>query len=308
MDEKQAMNYEDCACGASFSNENGEVECPGCRIRRARGGPAARKVRSRKVEEMRNPAARLMAELQAMDPQATDEHVAEAIGAVHVLPSTTAPEGLAKLAAQGVTVVARDAPNMDDWHESLAMIVELRDTVEGMVHPRDEPPAVMRRASQFLARVMGEGNPSFPQDPGSDPEITAIAAECHQMSRDHGWWSSDELALAAFAATDATGETGDERSHGKCVNLIAAKLALIHSEVSEALECLRDGEMVTVESSVRSTYGQPGKPEGFPSELADIVIRVFDLAGAMGIDMLTEIRRKIAFNSTRSHRHGGKAL
>jgi NTP pyrophosphatase (non-canonical NTP hydrolase) len=45
---------------------------------------------------------------------------------------------------------------------------------------------------------------------------------------------------------------------------------------------------------------------GFPSELADIVIRVADLAGALGIDLAEAIRIKLAFNRTRTHRHGGK--
>lgn len=82
---------------------------------------------------------------------------------------------------------------------------------------------------------------------------------------------------------------------------IAARLALVHSEVSEALECVRDG---TVVPSVNCG----GKPEGLPSELADVIIRVLDLAGSLEIDMQTAIELKHAYNATRKHRHGGKAL
>ena len=84
---------------------------------------------------------------------------------------------------------------------------------------------------------------------------------------------------------------------------VAAKLALIHSEVSEALECVRDGHYEAYESETR-----PGKPEGLPSELADIVIRVADLAGALGIDLESAIVTKMAYNATRQHRHGGRNL
>lgn len=82
---------------------------------------------------------------------------------------------------------------------------------------------------------------------------------------------------------------------------IPQALALIHSEVSEALEAFREYEMV------EETEGN-GKPIGFPSELADIVIRVYDLAGALGINLDACIERKHAYNLTRPHKHGGRRI
>jgi NTP pyrophosphatase (non-canonical NTP hydrolase) len=88
-------------------------------------------------------------------------------------------------------------------------------------------------------------------------------------------------------------------------NYIAAKLALVHSEVSEALECLRDGDM---NLRVRNQVGTDDKPEGFESELADVIIRVLDLSEALGMDMGQAMVIKMRYNEERKHKHGGRAI
>lgn len=84
-------------------------------------------------------------------------------------------------------------------------------------------------------------------------------------------------------------------------------IALIHSELSEALEDARakgDGE------NINDTWyeGTKRKPCGVPSELADAVIRIFDTSIKWGIDIEAAILEKMAFNEDRSFRHGGKAF
>ena len=80
---------------------------------------------------------------------------------------------------------------------------------------------------------------------------------------------------------------------------IVAWMALIHSEVSEATEEVRVGNLKP-RNSARS------RPLGLPSELADVIIRVLDVCGALNIDIEEAVRLKMAYNETRPNRHGGK--
>lgn len=121
-----------------------------------------------------------------------------------------------------------------------------------------------------------------------------------------------ELVHAAHSNAVAKGWWQEERSFGEII-------ALIHSEASEALEDFRNGKKPTeVWYEAKNYDGQVSqftsqqypdwKPCGIPSELADIVIRVFDVCGRHGIDLEAAIREKMAYNRTRPERHGGKVI
>lgn len=77
--------------------------------------------------------------------------------------------------------------------------------------------------------------------------------------------------------------------------------ALLHSEVSEALEAYRSWKF-------DDPTEEGGKPEGVASEFADILIRLLHYANAHGIDLEAEYERKMAYNERRPWRHGGRAL
>ncbi|MHA1408870.1 MAG: hypothetical protein ACTSQY_00880 [Candidatus Odinarchaeia archaeon] len=70
---------------------------------------------------------------------------------------------------------------------------------------------------------------------------------------------------------------------------IPESLCLVHSEISEALESYRNGSI-----------------DNFGEELADAVIRIFDLAVAFDVDILSAIETKHNKNKLRTYRHGNK--
>lgn len=129
-----------------------------------------------------------------------------------------------------------------------------------------------------------------PSTQASSEDVSArwLADLCHSRSVLSGWWEDP--------ATGRELELTPER--------FAQKLCLIHSEISEAMEGHRKGlkddklphrDMVEV-------------------ELADAVIRIYDLAGRAGYDVTGAMLEKLAYNASRpDHKpenriaEGGKA-
>jgi NTP pyrophosphatase (non-canonical NTP hydrolase) len=112
---------------------------------------------------------------------------------------------------------------------------------------------------------------------------------------------SIDLGLNAIrdAAHSLASEKGFYDGFQHTATDICSKLALLHSEVSEAVQEVRDGrELHTIQ------YRADGKPAGFPIELADIILRTLDLAGALGIDIDTAVAVKHGYNETRPYKHG----
>lgn len=91
----------------------------------------------------------------------------------------------------------------------------------------------------------------------------------------HGWWETERPPLEV--------------------------LMLITQELAEAGEEYRDGYPLT---EVR--VDADGKPQGFPVELADVLIRLLDYCGQLGIDIEQVMRQKHRYNITRPYRHNNK--
>lgn len=111
-------------------------------------------------------------------------------------------------------------------------------------------------------------------DPITDSSASAVNAMCktvYENASAHGWWDQD-------------------RNRGEMI-------ALMHSELSEALEAIRTGNPPCPKDPSMSTLEE---------EMADVVIRVMDFCYAEKIDLGRAIQRKHAVNMKRPYKHGGK--
>ena len=105
---------------------------------------------------------------------------------------------------------------------------------------------------------------------------------CHSASKAAGWWKG------------GFDEAGKPR-----LELIGWKLALIHSEISEATEGFRKD--IPDDKLPHRKMAEV--------ELADACIRIFDLAGACGFDLGAALVEKLAFNAARAdHKPENRAL
>lgn len=126
------------------------------------------------------------------------------------------------------------------------------------------------------------------------------------------------LQERAYRQSAEKGFHDDEPTEGRALLARnAERIALIHSELSEALEELRNGKAANetyyptlhayrLEHDGDYPEQHTLKPEGVPSEMADVVIRVLDFCGANNINLEAMILEKLDFNQTRPARHGGK--
>lgn len=74
--------------------------------------------------------------------------------------------------------------------------------------------------------------------------------------------------------------------------------ALAHTEISEAFECYRNGELLV--------HIKEGKPEGTAVEYADALIRIFHWFAQHGVSPQQVLTTKMLYNLDRPFRHGDK--
>jgi NTP pyrophosphatase (non-canonical NTP hydrolase) len=132
-------------------------------------------------------------------------------------------------------------------------------------------------------------------------EVNALVEACHSASYDAGWWKHHPTGLDLREVVNNPADAYQKLLAG-C--LVAQKLCLSHSEISEAMEGHRKGLM---------DDKLPHRPM-IEVELADAIIRIADLAGALRLDLGGAVEEKMAFNTVRPDhkpenrvKDGGKA-
>jgi NTP pyrophosphatase (non-canonical NTP hydrolase) len=119
-----------------------------------------------------------------------------------------------------------------------------------------------------------------------------LQREIHKVSTDHGFWE-DHRNLNSMQL-----RYGNEFSIDKQLPDILLQISramLIVTEISEGVEALRDGD--------RKDDKLP-EFSGFTVELADALIRVFDLAEHFQLPVIEAMLDKIEYNKLRPFKHG----
>lgn len=109
----------------------------------------------------------------------------------------------------------------------------------------------------------------------------------HQWAIGKGWW--------------------DKLKSRPITEVIADKGINIHGEISELWESARAGTLdAPCDKAEKMEQNGCKVLTCAEEELADIFIRLADLAGFMEIDLKTAVEQKHKFNITRPYRHGNK--
>lgn len=126
--------------------------------------------------------------------------------------------------------------------------------------------------------------------------LDVMAEEFFDNSRAHGFWEDFELTCLVLAAVRPD-ESGPVLRQKYIVDMKLSKIALIVSELGEAVESLR----------------KPTQDEhclGFSSEvveMADALIRILDYCAAFGLPIGEAVRAKSEYNKSRPFKHGKAA-
>ena len=131
----------------------------------------------------------------------------------------------------------------------------------------------------------------IPADPASGTLTVVSGMEamrwyrdrCHRIAIEHGFWDNSIKENMVVTPELVTSET------------IGMKLMLVVTELAEWMEAVRHGDPASDHISEFTASEE---------EVADALIRIFDLAGALKMRLPEALEAKIAYNQKREHMHG----
>jgi NTP pyrophosphatase (non-canonical NTP hydrolase) len=124
--------------------------------------------------------------------------------------------------------------------------------------------------------------------------FASLGLDIHDTAVEKGFWDFKEISDIERCRTHHS--IGNQRIRNM---IVAEKLALVHSEISEALEAVRD--------TTPTHFPVSKKIPPFTNleeELADAIIRILDLAEFIEADVGGAIVAKLTINKGRPFKHG----
>jgi NTP pyrophosphatase (non-canonical NTP hydrolase) len=122
--------------------------------------------------------------------------------------------------------------------------------------------------------------------------LNNLAKQINVRAREKGFWNSMDSAIDVLE--DHASEYGVSKDTIKATKdaFIAQKIALVHGELSEAIEAMRN-----------NMYGTE-KKSTFEDEIGDAIMRLLDIAAQMDINIEAQIAWKMDYNLSRAQKHG----
>ena len=114
--------------------------------------------------------------------------------------------------------------------------------------------------------------------------LNSIVLEAHENALNHGFYDDIDAALGFIRKNDQPALAAIVER-----DFVLAQLSKVASEVGEAVQAVQRHDINSAE---------------LEEELADVIIRVADLAGFLGVDLGRAVHRKMAVNRSRPRKHG----